>query len=175
MKLLKFASLFAVVCILMACVAGTAFAAGSKTDPVEITPGDGLTITDKQDDDPILTKEKASELAKEDVKDCKVVYQWNVHSETLPVDLTFNTELASNQRGYVYHWTGSEWVLMGKVNTAITFEDLSPVGVAIFESNGSGSGEGGSPKTGENGLLVSLAFAAIALGGAVAFFSKKKD
>ena len=51
MKMLKFVSLFAVVCILMACVAGTAFAAGSKTDPIEITPTDGLTIKEKQEAD----------------------------------------------------------------------------------------------------------------------------
>ena len=64
---------------------------------------------------------------------------------------------------------------MGKVNTAITFKSLSPVAVAIFESsNASGSNSGKSPKTGDNGLLTSLAFAAIAMGGAVAFFAKKK-
>lgn len=174
MKLLKYVSLFAVVCILMACVAGTAFAAGSKTDPVEITPTDGLTITEKQDGDPILTMKEAARLAGEKEPEGKVVYQWNLHSETLPAELTFHVELTGTQKGYVYHWDGSKRELMGKVNTPITFTDLSPVGVAIFEPAGNGGGEGGSPKTGEKGLM-SLAFAAIALGGAAVFFSKKKD
>ena len=173
MKLLKFASLFAVVCILMACVAGTAFAAGSKTDPIEITPTDGLTITEKQDGDPILTMKEAARLANEKESDGKVVYQWNISSETEPVTLKFAAQLANNQRGYVYHWNGSAWELMGKVNTEIEFTSLSPVGVAIFESS-SGSGET-SPKTGENSLLLSLAIAAVAMGGAAVFFSKKKD
>lgn len=177
MKMLKYVSLFAVVCILMACIAGTAFAAGSKSDPVEITPVDGVTITEKQENDPILTMPIAARLAGEKVENGKVVYQWNASAETLPVTLTFNTELGANQRGYVYHWTGSEWELMGKVNAGIQFSSLSPVGVAIFESSGSGSGSGGSggsPKTGENNPLTSLAFAAIAMGGALVFFSTKK-
>ena len=179
MKMLKYASLFAVVCILMACIAGTAFAAGSKSDPVEITPTDGLTITEKQEGDPVLTMEIAARLAGEKVENGKQLYQWNVHAEKLPVTLTFNTELGKNQRGYVYHWNGSAWEKMGNVNTGITFNSLSPVGVAVFESAGSSNGgngsNGGSPKTGNNNLLTSLAFAVIALGGAVVYFSKKKD
>ena len=175
MKMLKFASLFAVVCILMTCVAGTVFAAGSKSDPVEITPVDGLTVTDKQSGDPVLDAKTAARLAGEDVKNFKEVYQWNASAETLPIDLTFKADLGKNQRGYVYHYNGKSWELMGKVNTAITFKSLSPVAVAIFESsNASGSNSGKSPKTGDNGLLTSLAFAAIAMGGAVAFFAKKK-
>ena len=176
MKMLKYVSLFAVVCILMACVAGTAFATGSKTNPIEITPTDGLTITDQQEGDPILTMEEAARLANENVKNGKTVYQWNISSETKPVTLKFLVSLAANQRAYVYHWEGS-WKLMGKVNEDVKFDSLSPVGVAIFESSGSSGDNGGgtSPKTGENGLLLSLAFAAIAMGGAVVFFSKKKD
>lgn len=179
MKMLKYVSLFAVVCILMACVAGTAFASGSKTDAVEITPSDGLTITEKAEGDPVLTMEIAARLANEKVENGKIVYQWNVTADTTPKTLNFKTTLGENQRGYVYHWNGSEWELMGKVNAEITFNSLSPVGVAIFESSGNGNGGGnggGSPATGENNLPLSLAIAAIAMGGAVVFFSaKKKD
>lgn len=170
MKMLKFVSLFAVVCILMACVAGTAFAAGSKTDPIEITPTDGLTIKEKQEADPALDKETAAKLANEKVEDWKATYQWNLSADS-GKDLTFSTKLAENQKGYVYHYDG-EWKLVGKVNEKIHFDKFSPVAVAIFETKTS---SGGSPKTGENSLLVSLAIAAIAMGGAVVFFSKKKD
>ena len=173
MKMLKFVSLFAVVCILMACVAGTAFAAGSKTDPIEITPRDGLTITEKQATDPELTKQIAADLAKEKVEECGPIYQWNI-SATEGKTLTFSYKLASNQRGYVYHYVDGAWKMVGKLNETITFSNFSPVGVAIFETK-STTPSGGSPKTGENGLLMSLAIAAIAMGGAVVFFSKKKD
>ena len=179
MKMLKYVSLFAVVCILMACVAGTAFASGSKTDAVEITPSDGLTITGQQEGDPVLTMEIAARLAEEKVENGKSVSQWNVSADATPKTLTFKVDLAANQRGYVYHYENGEWKLMGKVNTEITFNSLSPVGVAIFETaggNGGGNGGngGGSPATGENNLFVSLAIAAIAMGGAVVFFSSKK-
>ena len=173
MKMLKFVSLFAVVCILMACVAGTAFAAGSKTDPIDITPGDGLTITEKQANDPELTKQIAADLANEKVEECGPIYQWNI-SASEGKTLTFSFKLASNQRGYVYHFVDGAWKKVGKLNEAITFSSFSPVGVAIFETKGT-TPSGGSPKTGENGLLMSLAIAAIAMGGAVVFFSKKKD
>ena len=173
MKMLKFVSLFAVVCILMACVAGTVFAAGSKTDPIEITPRDGLTITEKQTNDPELTKPIAAELAKEKVEECVAIYQWNI-SAAEGKTLKFSYKLASNQRGYVYHYVDGAWKLVGKVNEDITFDNFSPVAVAIFETKSTNPG-GVSPQTGENGLLMSLAIAAIAMGGAVVFFSRKKD
>lgn len=173
MKMLKLVSLFAVVCILMACVAGTVFAAGSKTDPIEITPRDGLTITEKQPDDPELTKQIASDRASEKVEECVAVYQWNISAEEGKT-LKFSYKLANNQRGYVYHYVDGDWKMVGKVNEDITFDSFSPVGVAIFESKGSSDGPT-SPNTGANGLLTSLAIAAIAMGGAAVFFSKKKD
>ena len=174
MKMLKFVSLFAVVCILMACVAGTVFAAGSKTDPIEIIPRDGLTIKEKQPDDPELTKPIAADRAKDKVEECVAVYQWNIFAEGSKT-LKFSYKLASNQRGYVYHYVDGDWKMVGKVNEDITFDSFSPVGVAIFETKSTNPGGGGSPQTGENGLLMSLAIAAIAMGGAVVFFSKKKD
>ena len=173
MKMLKFVSLFAVVCILMACVAGTVFAAGSKTDPIEIIPRDGLTIKEKQPDDPELTKPIAADRAKDKVEECVAVYQWNISADEGKT-LMFSYKLASNQRGYVYHYVDGDWKMVGKVNENIVFNSFSPVGVAIFETKGT-TPSGGSPKTGENGLLMSLAIAAIAMGGAVVFFSKKKD
>lgn len=173
MKMLKFVSLFAVVCILMACVAGTVFAAGSKTDPIEIIPRDGLTIKEKQPDDPELTKPIAADRAKDKVEECVAVYQWNISADEGKT-LMFSYKLASNQRGYVYHYVDGDWKMVGKVNENIVFNSFSPVGVAIFETKSTNPG-GVSPQTGENGLLISLAIAAIAVGGAVVFFSKKKD
>ena len=136
MKMLKFVSLFAVVCILMACVAGTVFAAGSKTDPIEITPREGLTITEKQPNDPELTKEMAAALASEQVGECVAIYQWNITAAEGRT-LKFSYKLANNQHGYVYHFVDGAWKLVGKVNEDITFDSFSPVGVAIFETKGS--------------------------------------
>ena len=181
MKLLKYVSIFAVVCILMTCLFGTALAAGSKTGPVEVTPTDGLTITEKQDGDPILT----AKIAASKVDGCKEseivdVYQWNMTAEKLPVELTFKVDLKENQKGYVYHWNGSDWDLMGEVNTAITFNSLSPVGVAIRQLESStpapvdDGGKETSPATGSNGLLLSLACAALVMGGAAIVAAKKK-
>lgn len=184
MKMLKYVSLFAVVCILMACVVGNAFAADSKTNPIEIVKSEEVTVEAQQENDVVLTKEEASRLADEKVSNFKALYQWNISATNLPQTLKFLVTLGANQRGFVYHYEESGWKLMGKVNEDIVFNKLSPVAVAIFESTSNSGGStggntggstGGSPKTGENGLLTSLAIAAIAMGGAAVFFSKKKD
>ena len=181
MKLLKYLSIFAVVCILMTCVVGTAMAAGSKTVDVEITPSEGLEITPMEKGDPELTKQ----IAASKVDGCKVEeivdkpVQWNMTAEKTPVTVTIKVDLKENQKGYVYHWNGSDWQLMGEVNTPITFNSLSPVGYAIRQlgTTPAPGGDGGketSPETGSNGLLLSLACAAVLMGGAVAYVSTKK-
>ena len=175
MKMLKFVSLFAVVCILMACVAGTAFAAGSKTNPIEITPTDGLTIKEQ---DATIDKDMAAKLANEKYNagvkadECVAIYQWDISADSGKT-LKFGMKLGANQKAFVYH-NGGSWACVGKVNEEIKFDKFSTVAVAVFETKGT-TPSGGSPKTGENGLLMSLAIAAIAMGGAVVFFSKKKD
>ena len=100
MKMLKYASLFAVVCILMACIAGTAFAAGSKSDPVEITPTDGLTITEKQEGDPVLTMEIAARLAGEKVEN-GTVYVVTGHKTCWRYDATGNKRDLYDKNGKI--------------------------------------------------------------------------
>lgn len=174
MKMLKFASLFVVVCVLMACIGSTAFAASSKSSPVEVVPAEGVTVTEMQKGDPTLSKAEAARLAGLKEADCVELKQFNMTAKT-PASLTIKVDVAKGHVGYVFHYDGKAWVKMGKVNEAITFNSLSPVAYAIFKeaatSNTSTSGK--SPKTGDNGMLTSLALAAIVMGGAVAFFSKK--
>lgn len=179
MKMLKLVSLFAVVCILMVCVAGTAFAAGSKSDWVEITSPDELTVEPKQDGDPLLTREIAARKIGCPVLEVVLWGQWNAHAPKLPISLTFKTTLKANQKGYVFHWNGNDWDLMGQVNTSIVFNSLSPVGVAIRQLSPAPTptpAPGGetSPATGVDSLPVALALAAIVMGGAAAFISTKK-
>lgn len=182
MKMLKLMSLFAVVCILMVCVAGPAFAAGSKSDWVEIKGPANLVVEEPLPNDPILTPDlAAAEVDGTSARECVKIDQWNITCPTLPVTVTFSVELAANQKGFVYHWNGSSWDLMGNVNEPIVFNHLSPVGVAIFQYASEPTpapaptpddGKPTSPATGSNGLA--LALAAIVMGGTAAFISTKK-
>ena len=172
MKMLKLMSLFAVVCILMVCVAGPAFAAGSKSDWVEIKGPANLVVEEPLPNDPILTPDlAAAEVDGTSARECVKIDQWNITCSTLPVTVTFSVELAANQKGFVYHWNGSSWDLMGNVN--------EPVGVAIFQyaseptpAPAPDDGKPTSPATGSNGLA--LALAAIVMGGTAVFISTKK-
>ena len=181
MKMLKLVSLFAVVCILMVCVAGSAFAAGSKSDWVEIKGPADVVITDPLPNDPVLTATlAAAEVDGAAARQCVKLDQWNITCPKLPVTLTFIVDLAANQKGFVYHWNGSDWDLMGNVNEPIVFDHLSPVGVAIFQygteptpTPAPDDDKPTSPATGSNGLA--LALAAIVMGGTAAFIAKKKS
>ena len=159
-KMLKVMTIFTVLTLLLTMVTGTVFAAGSKSDVVEVeAKADGASKIDG---------------AKEEEMD--VIWQKDITSKTLPVDLTFKVSLDKGQEGYVYHYTDGDWQLVGKVNASITFSSLSPVGVAVRTVSSDSSGGDTSPKTGDSGLLLSLASFAIVMGGAVAGISfRKKD
>ena len=180
-RMLKVTTLFTVLTLLVTMVAGAALAAGSKSDVVEVTAVAGgeeveLTITSS---DVSLTKEDAAKpIDGAKPEEFEIIWdKIDITSPTLPVDLTFKVDLDKDQEGYVYHYNGSSWELMGKVNTAITFTDLSPVGVAVrtvASSVAPADDEETSPETGDSGLLLTLACAAVVMGGAVACISFKK-
>ena len=132
MKMLKFASLFVVVCVLMACIGSTAFAASSKSSPVEVSPAEGVTVTEMQKGDPALTKAEAARLVGLKEADCVELKQFNMTAKT-PAKLAIKVAVASGHVGYVYHYDGKAWAKVGKVNEDITFNSLSPVAYAIFK------------------------------------------
>ncbi len=178
-KMLKVMTIFTVLTLLLTMVTGTVFAAGSKSDVVEVeAKADGADVELSYADASVelTAKIAASKIdgAKEEEMD--VIWQKDITSKTLPVDLTFKVSLDKGQEGYVYHYTGGDWKLVGKVNASITFSSLSPVGVAVRTVSSDSSGGDTSPKTGDSGLLLSLASFAIVMGGAVAGISfRKKD
>ena len=179
-RMLKFTTLFTVLALLVSLIAGGALAAGSKSDVVEVTAvADGSDVELSFADASVeLTAEKAASLVEgAKTEEMKVIWQQDITSAVLPADLTFKVDLEADQEGYVYHYEGSDWVLMGKVNASITFSDLSPVGVAVRTVSSSAPAEDGeekSPETGDNGLILALACIAVVMGGAVACVSLKK-
>ena len=180
-RMLRVTTFVFALTLLVTMIAGTALAAGSKSEVVEVTASaNGAAVELSYCDDntswPPLTKEiAASKIDGAKPEEMEVIWARCITSPTLPVDLTFKTEVGKNQTAYVYHYDGSQWNLMGKANTAITFTSLSPVGIAIRTvSDSSQGGEGKSPATGDDGLLVTLACIAVLMGTAVACISLRK-
>ena len=179
-RMLRVTTFVFALTLLVTMIAGTALAAGSKSDVVEVTAtANGAAVELSYCDDntswPQLTKEiAASKIDGAKPEEMEILWQRCITSPVLPVDLTFKTEIGKNQSAHVYHYDGTQWVRMGDGNSTITFTSLSPVGVAVRTVSDSGKSGGKSPATGDNGLLVTLACIAVLMGTAVACITLRK-
>ena len=172
-KTVRTISLVAAVAILATLCATAAFAAGSKTDIVEVVPTDSSKAVTIGDASVTLDAETAAKLLNDGTKaeQMKVIWCKDVTGPT-PNELTFKTDLASNQKGYVYHYVNGAWTLIGSVNTPITVSDYSPFGVAIKTTDSEGVAN-----TGDNNMTIALVcggIAAVAAVGVAATVSLKK-
>ena len=169
-KTVKLISLVAAVAMIATLFVCTAYAAGSKTDVVEVSGEKPVTVGDAS---VLLDAETAAKLLNDGTTaaQMKVIWNGDVTGET-PNTLTFKTDLASNQKGYAYHYVDGAWTLIGEVNTPITVSDYSPFGVAIKTTDSEGVAN-----TGDNNMTIALVcggIAAVAAVGVAATVSLKK-
>ncbi len=167
-------------------LSSVAFAAGSKSDVVAVTPAEGVTVADAEAGIPKLTEElAAAEISGKDAKDLQVLWQKDVKAEKLPAELTFTASGVSAERTlYLFHWNGQKWEKIDEGKApAITHKfgegELSPVGVVVDKAASSSGGNGGSntPKTGDTSstaLWASLMVVAAAGAIGTAVYSKKR-
>ena len=170
----KIISLGLCLMLVMSLMCVTAFAAGSKTDAVEVDSDAEVTVEDTTV--AMLTEENAAAVSEEEAKDLKVVWQKDVHSETLPATITFTVDGTDGEDLMVFHFNGTEWELVGEGKgpaVTVTFDDLSPVAVVVKKAS-TPSGPI-SPATGLGaGIYVACAVLAVA-GGAAALVTKKEN
>jgi len=183
--MLKFTTVFAVVCLLAVSVLGTAFAAPSTSATAEVTSAvdsEGQEVNLTYSDVPttvLLTEQIAAREVEESASELTVVWQRDITSDVLPVTITFAVDgVEADQPIYVYHYNGTSWDLVGEgqgSSITVTFTDLSPVGLVVAGTVAAGDG-GTSPKTGDTDWMLYAAFAAIAIGGIAACtaYTKKK-
>lgn len=163
----------------------TVFAAGSKSDAVEIagavdSNGNKATVTESETTTAVITEEIAKQVGSitEDAKNLSVVYQKDLSSDVLPVTITFTVDGTAGQTLYVFHHNGGAWELVasGKgPSVSATFTSLSPV--AVVSTAGSSSGGNGQTTSPETGAAMGIfaAFGIAAAAGISAVAARKKD
>lgn len=170
----KMISLALCFMLVMSMLCMTAFAAGSKTDAVEVDSDVEVTVEDTTV--ALLTEEIAAAVSGEDAKELKVLWQKDLHAETLPATITFNVDGTDGEDLLVFHYNGTEWELVGRGKgpaVTVTFTDLSPVGL-VHKKATTPSGPI-SPATGLGaGIYVACAVLAAA-GSAAALVAKKEN
>lgn len=177
-----FIMIMTVVLVIALCCTSV-FAAGSKTDIVEIISavdleGNDVAVTETDTSIPWLTEEIAAskDEVPEAAKELCVLYQKDLTSETLPVIITFKVEGLDGEKLYVFHHNGTDWeVITEGVGPTVeaTFTSLSPVAVVSAVKTTEGGGEQ-SPTTGSTmGIFVACGIAAAACVGSIAVVRKK--
>ena len=116
-------------------------------------------------------------------EDLTVVYQHDLHSDVLPVTITFDVPTAgANDILHVMHYTGSAWEQVAKgtgTSVEATFTSLSPVSIVLqtVKTSGTpGTGDDEKPTSPQTGMDMTALFASVAvmlMAGAVAFAAKK--
>jgi hypothetical protein len=184
-KFTKTLAFLAALCLLVSMFAITAMAAGSKSQNTELTIKKngaevGYTLGAVDGSIPPLTAELAAKLIGNGTTadQVKIMWQQDVTLEagvTPPVDVTANVDLSAGQEGYVFHYENGAWKLMGSTNTAITFNSLSPVGVAVKTTSSSEA----VANTNDSNALFAIACGAVVIvgivGTAVTVSLKKKN
>lgn len=171
-KFTKTLAFLAALCLLVSMFAITAMAAGSKSQNTELTIKKdgaevGYTLSQVDGSIPPLTAELAAKLIGNGTTadQVKIMWQQEVTLEagaSAPVEVTANVDLSAGQEGYVFHYEG-DWKLMGSTNTAITFNSLSPVGVAVKTTSSSEA----VANTNDNNTLVAIICGAVVVVGLV--------
>ena len=190
MKTISKATVALVLALVMMLGLGTtALAAGSKSDVVEVTPTEGVTIAEADKEVPALTEEiAAKEIDGKDAKDLQVLWQKDV-SAKLPAELTFTASGVSSERTlYLFHWNGTKWekIDQGKA-PSITHKfgegELSPVGLVVdkaassSDNTNNGGNNSNTPKTGDTrSTMLWASLMVVAAAGAIgtAVYSKKR-
>jgi len=184
-KFTKTLAFLAALCLLVSMFAITAMAAGSKSQNTELTIKKdgaevGYTLSQVDGSIPPLTAELAAKLIGNGTTadQVKIMWQQEVTLEagaSAPVEVTANVDLSAGQEGYVFHYENGAWKLMGSTNTAITFNSLSPVGVAVKTTSSSEA----VANTNDSNALFAIACGAVVIvgivGTAVTVSLKKKN
>ena len=182
-KVTKALAFLAALCLLVSVFAITAVAAGSKSEASELTiTKDGQPVDYSTDSNvPVkLDAKTAAALLNGAGISCtenqlSVIWQQNVTTAAeMPVQVTVNLDLKAGQDGYVFHYENGAWVYMGKANTPITFNSLSPIGVVVKSDTPASESVA---NTNDNNLVVAIvcgAVVVIGLIGTVVTISLKK-
>lgn len=189
----KFAKFFVVFAMALCLMAMPAFAATSMSNVSEIAEavdedGEEVEITVSESTGTALLTEVIAADVIEDVESVEnveaseltVLWQKDLHAETLPVTITFHVAGTAGLPLYVYHYNGTSWDLIatgtGEDITA-TFDSLSPVGIVVKKpigNNNTGNNGSTSDKTGTtNTSAIALAIALAAGAAAVVTYRKK--
>lgn len=184
-KVIKAIAFLAALCLLVSVFAITAFAAGSKSEASELTiTKDGQPVDYSTDSNvPVKLDEKtaASLLNAAGIacteQQLSVIWQQNVTTAAeMPVQVTVNVDLKAGQDGFVFHYENGAWVYMGKANTPITFNSLSPIGVVVKTDAPVGEKVA---NTNDNNAVIAIISAAVVVvglvGTAVTISLKKKN
>ena len=189
-KMLKVLTGVLASCMLVALVAGSAFAETedtypsmqgatevanpSKSETTDVSSdakaeGEALTITGEKKSIEDATAASLSGIA---ASDLKFIQEWEIHADKLPADITFTVAGTEGKYLYVFHKGEKGWELVGQgagPKVKVTFTSLSPV--AIYAGPAPAAT---APKTGENSMLLYGAMVAIMLGGTLAVVALRK-
>ena len=158
-KILKTCTVLVLALAMVFGLSSIAYAAGSKSDVVEITKAvdkDGnkidYTVSKSKAHTP-LTEEIASKVLEDDgietvpASQLKVLWEKELTASKTPATFTFDASGTDGKTLYVFHWNGSEWEYVDKgtgTTVTATFDDLSPVGLVVKLDKAA------TPKTGDD-------------------------
>lgn len=160
------------------------FAAGSTSLTVEppekgtLKDGTSVDVIIKDESTPLLTVEEASKISGVDASKLAILWQKDVTTSVAPTaenpaSLTFHVNGAKDIPLYVFHWTGSEWEIVGEedkiADVTGTFTSLSPV--AIVRATAEAGSD--APVTGAIGLTAAAIVAVLGCTGACVAVTKK--
>lgn len=186
-KILKTCTVLVLALAMVFGLSSIAYAAGSKSDVVEITKAvdkDGKKVTYKVSKSKAhtpLTEKIASEVLEADgietvpASQLKVLWEKELTASKTPATFTFDVSGTKGKTLYVFHWNGSEWEYVDKgtgTSVTATFDDLSPVGIVMKLDKAP------TPKTGDDSNIALWAgIMAVAAAGAAgtAIFRAKRN
>ena len=186
-KILKTCTVLVLALAMVFGVSNIAFAAGSKSDVVEITKAvdkDGKEVeytVSKSTAHTPLTAKIASEVLEADgietvpAEQLKVLWEKELTASATPATFTFDASGTDGKTLYVFHWNGSEWEYVDKgtgTTVTATFDDLSPVGLVVKLDSAP------NPKTGDDtNIALWAGIMAVAAAGAAgtAIFRAKRN
>ena len=184
----------AVAVLLVACMACPAFALDSNTETCDVTATgpSGETVAIE-----VSAPTETFDIPVEDggtvdfgdgeevpAEDLTVVYAQDLHSDVLPVTITFDVPAAgANDILHVMHYNGSAWEQVAEAtgsSVTATFTSLSPVAVVLqtvkaSSTPGTGETTTTSPQTGMDMTALFASVAVMLMAGVVAVAASKKN
>ena len=162
-----------------------AFAAGSKTDPVEIAETTyDRNHQDWTEDEPSVepSDEEASEATDVPEEEIDVIWTVDYDTENYPADVTIDAPGTDGLTIYILEYIDGEWVVIGEgTGPSVTFpvQQGGTISVVVRHPQPQRPAKdttAKAPKTGDNSwLIATAAVTAVAIAGAIVMTKRKEQ